>query len=89
MMLEARSRLQDEADKEALEAGSKGHPGRQFLDILTIRRMLVMRDQKGDSAEAIEKSMGLKKGVVDRLGAKGVVELATEQGRARQEVDMV
>ncbi|WPG98879.1 Hypothetical protein R9X50_00167900 [Acrodontium crateriforme] len=89
MMLEARARLQDEADKEALDAGSKGHGGRQFLDILTIRRMLVMRDLNGDSPEDIEKSMGLKKGVVDRLGIKGVIELANEQGRARKEVDMV
>lgn len=54
-----------------------------------IRQILVQRDEKGKSASEIERSMGLKKGVVDRLGARGVVGLAQEQGRANKSVDIV
>ena len=89
MVLDARSRLQDEADIEFQQAGRRGHDGRQFLDVYMIRQILVQRDQQGKSAEQIERSMGLKKGVVGRLGAQGVIGLAQEQGRASKGVDMV
>ncbi len=72
-----------------MEAGRKGHSGRQFLDVYTIRQMLVMRDGQRRSSAEIEKVLGLKKGSVDRLGAPGVVELAQEVGRADKEVNMV
>lgn len=88
-ILDARARLQDEAEKEFMEAGKRGHEGRQFLDVYTIRQILTMRDERGGSSAQIEKALGLKKGVVDRLGMEGVVELANEQGRARKEVDLV
>ncbi|KAK5126684.1 hypothetical protein LTR85_009618 [Meristemomyces frigidus] len=89
MVLDARSRLQGEADIEFQGAARRGHDGRQFLDVYMIRQILVQRDEKGKSAADIERSMGLKKGVVDRLGAKGVVGLAQEQGRADRVVHMV
>ena len=85
-VLDARARLQDEADKEFVEAGKRGHEGRQFLDVFTIRQILTLRDGRGRSAAEIEKALGLKKGVVERLGAKGVVGLAQEVGRAEKEV---
>jgi hypothetical protein len=88
-ILEARSRLQDEAEREFMEAGRRGHDGRKFLDVYTIRQILTMRDERGRSPGEIEKALGLKSGVVERLGMQGVVELAHEQGRARQEIDMV
>lgn len=89
MVLDARSRLQQQADLEFQQAGRRGHEGRQFLDVYMIRDMLVQRDEKGKSAAEIERSMGLRKGVVDRLGAKGVVGLAQEQGRAEKSVHVV
>lgn len=88
-VLSARSRLQDEAEREFMEAGRQGHEGRQFLDVYTVRQILVMRDERGAQKGAIERSMGLKGGVVERLGAKGVVELAKEVGRAQKGVDVV
>lgn len=72
-----------------MDAGRRGHDGRQFLDVFTIRQILTMRDEHRRGATEIEKTLGLKKGVVDRLGAAGVVELAQETGRAQKHVDMV
>ncbi|KAK6390799.1 hypothetical protein LTR65_005403 [Meristemomyces frigidus] len=89
MVLDARSRLQAAADIEFQGAARSGGDGRQFLDVYMIRQILVQRDEKGKSAAEIERSMGLKKGVVDRLGANGVVGLAVEQGRADKMVHMV
>ncbi|KAK3720170.1 hypothetical protein LTR37_003994 [Vermiconidia calcicola] len=88
-VLDARSRLQDEAEQEFMEAGRRGHQGRQFLDVFTIRQMLTMRDEQGKSAAAIEKTLGLKDGAVERLGPKGVFGLAQEMGRAEKEVHVV
>lgn len=72
-----------------MEAGRRGHPGREFLDVFTIRRILVMRDAQGRSPAEIEKALGLKSGCVERLGPAGVVELAQEVGRAEREISMV
>ena len=72
-----------------MEAGRRGHEGRQFLDVFTIRQVLTMRDERGRSSGEIEKALGLKRGVVERLGVQGVFELAQETGRARREIDMV
>jgi hypothetical protein len=88
-VLEARARLQDEAEREFMEAGRRGHDGRQFLDVFTIRQILTLRDERGRSSGEIEKTLGLKRGVVERLGMQGVVQLAQETGRARREIDMV
>jgi len=73
LVLDARSKIQDEADREFLEAGKRGHTGRQFLDVSQIRQILVMRDDRGVEGSEIERQLGLKKGVVERLGSKGVV----------------
>ncbi|OQO03737.1 hypothetical protein B0A48_10402 [Cryoendolithus antarcticus] len=88
LVLEARARLQAEADREFLEAG-RGKAGRQFLDAYTIRQILVMRDGQGKSGAEIEKKMGLKAGVVGRLGKRGVVSVVTEVGRGARGVEMV
>lgn len=87
-VLDARARMQDAADAEFAQAGKKGSTGREFLDVFTIRQMLVMRDERGRSAEEIERVLGLKKGVVDRLGPRGVVTLARE-GVGKGEVAMI
>lgn len=72
MVLTARERLQQQAELEFAKTG-RGDGGRSFLDISTIRQMVVMRDEKRMSAEEIEKSLGLAQGVVGRLGPRGVV----------------
>lgn len=72
MALEARNRIQDAADREFLEAGRKGFPGREFLDVSVLRQVLMMRE-RGLRGEAIEEQLGLKRGVVGRLGTEGVV----------------
>lgn len=38
-----------------------------------IRQVLALRDREGLGAEVIEKRLGLKAGVVGRLGGRGVV----------------
>ncbi|KAK3178179.1 hypothetical protein OEA41_000312 [Lepraria neglecta] len=72
IVLRARERLQQEADTEFAKTG-RGDGGRRFLDVSTIRQVLVMRDDKAMGEEQIEKNLGLAKGVVRGLGAKGVV----------------
>ena len=72
MVLTARERLQQHAKVEFAKTG-RGHGGKSFLDVSTIRQLILMRDEKGMGAEAIEKSLGLAQGVVGRLGPSGVV----------------
>lgn len=72
-----------------MEGGRRGQVGRQYLDVYTIRQILQMRDQRKQPAAEIERALGLKEGVVARLGGAGVVALAYETGRAQQEINMV
>ena len=72
MVLTARERLQQQADVEFAKTG-RGDEGRSFLDVSTIRQLLVLRDEKGLGGEEIEKRLGLAQGVVARLGRSGVV----------------
>ncbi|KAL6716402.1 hypothetical protein ACLMJK_005969 [Lecanora helva] len=73
LVLKARERLQQEAEVEFARTSRSEGGKRGFLDISTIRQILVMRDEKRMSEVEIEKSLGLGAGVVKRLGAKGVV----------------
>jgi hypothetical protein len=43
------------------------------VDAVTLRRALKLRDEAGVADVEIEKRLGLKRGVVGRLGRKGVV----------------
>ncbi|KAK1767098.1 hypothetical protein QBC33DRAFT_559226 [Phialemonium atrogriseum] len=70
-VLESRRRLQESADREFLSGGG-GREGREFLDVGTIRDALVLR-QRGVAAGDIEARLGLRRGVVGRFGAPGVV----------------
>ncbi|KAI9766626.1 MAG: hypothetical protein M1840_006437 [Geoglossum simile] len=72
-LLSARSRLAEQAEAEALGVGKKGFPGRTFVDAVTLRRALKLRDEGGVADAEIEKRLGLKRGVVGRLGRKGLV----------------
>ncbi|KAI9682114.1 MAG: hypothetical protein M1817_000168 [Caeruleum heppii] len=72
-VVQARDRLAGEAERETIEAGRRGHEGRRFLDVVLIRQILMLRDHKGVEAGEIERRLGLKRGVVGRLGQQGVV----------------
>lgn len=74
-LLTARYRLAEEAEAEFAGIGRASSKGRQFLDVVTIRQILVMREKGGPGIEReIENSLGLREGVVGRLGRMGVVE---------------
>lgn len=72
-VLTARERLAEEAEQEFSRVGRMGHTDRRFLDVSTIRQVLMLRDEKGLAGGEIEKILGLKRGVVGKLGPKGVV----------------
>jgi hypothetical protein len=60
-------------ERETELLGRQSHEGREFLDVQTIRQALAMRDKQGLPTREIERLLRLKRGVVDRLGKKGVV----------------
>lgn len=76
-LLTARYRLAEEAEREFARTGKSSAVGRQFLDVHTLRQILVLRDSEGVAEAAIERRLGLKEGVVARLGRKGVVGIGT------------
>lgn len=49
---------------------------REYLPVGDLRMVLGMRDDRGLEGEEIERGLGLKRGLVERLGGKGVVGLA-------------
>ena len=71
--LQARERLAQEAEEEFENLGRRGAAGRRFLDVVTIRQVLMMRDELRKGAEEIETQLGLQKGVVRKMGPRGVV----------------
>ena len=46
------------------------------MDVMTLRQVLMMRDQQQMTDSDIEQKLGLAGGVVKRLGKKGVFEEA-------------
>ncbi|PGH10287.1 hypothetical protein GX51_00044 [Blastomyces parvus] len=76
LVLSSRAELEKAAARELESVGRPNHPGREFLDVVSIRQILAMRDKEGVSEEVIEKQFRLKKGVVGSLGRKGIVGLA-------------
>jgi hypothetical protein len=88
-VLHARAALQAKAEKEERAGRGPGAKGREFLDVWEMRQVLTMRDLQGKDAKEIERKLGLKEGVVARLGGEGVLGLVREQGRERKEVDIV
>ncbi|KAF2476457.1 uncharacterized protein BDR25DRAFT_339463 [Lindgomyces ingoldianus] len=71
-VLQARQRIQDEAEEELAIVGRKGFRGRKYVDAGTIG-LALMRKEKGEAEERIEDSLRIRKGRLRVLG-KGVVE---------------
>lgn len=78
-VLQARRQLQERAELEFEGMGRPGDKGKEFLDVGTIRDVLALR-QRGEAAGDIEARLGLRRGVVDRLGARGVVTSVGDAG---------
>lgn len=78
-ILAARERIAADAQLQAVAegAGDKGGKGRgrEYLPVGLLRMVLGMRDDRRWQGKEIESRLGLKKGVVERLGGKGVVSL--------------
>ncbi|KAJ5960215.1 uncharacterized protein N7479_007365 [Penicillium vulpinum] len=73
LVVTARQRLTEAAEREAEHFGRAGHPGRSFMDALTIQQVLTMRDKQGMRRGDIERFLGLKKGVLEQLGKDEIV----------------
>ncbi|KAJ5337944.1 hypothetical protein N7452_004672 [Penicillium brevicompactum] len=77
LVVTARQRLTKAADEEAEQFGRAGHSGRTFLDALTIQQVLTMRDKQKQRPREIERFLGLRKGILDRLGKDEIVSRIT------------
>jgi len=71
--LRARDKIQRAADTEAENMGKSGFGGRRYVDAYTIRQALELREKGRDPGE-IERELKLQAGMVERLGARGLVE---------------
>lgn len=74
--MEARKRIEEEVEVDKTAMGKPGFEGRRYIDVKTIRRALMLRDEQGVSPPEIERILGLRKGAVSALGTVGVVEAA-------------
>ena len=72
-ILTARSNLTTAAEIEFSQTGKTGFIGREFLDVMLIRQALALRDDGGLEEKEIERRLGLKEGIVRKLGRRGVV----------------
>jgi hypothetical protein len=73
LVLEARKTIAERAEREAERIGKRGFEGREFVDVMTIRRALALRDERGMAEAEIERELDLKRGTMQRLGGRGVV----------------
>lgn len=75
LILQSRKRLQERAENEFNNIGRRGFEGREFMDVYMVTDALKMR-QSGMSLVDIEKRLGLKNGMMAKLGERGVLETA-------------
>ncbi|KAL4784815.1 hypothetical protein BJX76DRAFT_356675 [Aspergillus varians] len=68
----ARQRINKEAEAETEDMGRGRFAGRRYLDALTVRQVIAMRDKQGLGEREIERALRLKTGVVEKVGAKGI-----------------
>jgi len=84
-MLNRRQTLAAQAEAEFEQLGKKGFPGREFIDVMTVRQALAMRDQKGMQADEIEERLNLKPGLMAKLGDRGIVSEAGDNMDGKSE----
>jgi hypothetical protein len=70
-VLEARQRIQDEADRELEQMGRRGFEGRKYIDVGLIQ-LALMRKRHGEPDAKAEEALGLKRGRLAVLG-KGII----------------
>jgi hypothetical protein len=70
--LEARQKLEQAVVTDFEQMGTASYQGREFLDVATIRKVLILRDS-GVEPTAIESKLRLKPGVVGKMGPPGAV----------------
>ncbi len=71
--LAARERIQHAAEDELGRMG-RGLKDREFLDVVIIRQILMLRDKQNMADGEIEQRLGLKSGLVKKLGVRGMIE---------------
>ena len=72
----ARRRLEGEFEEDKVAMGKEGFAGKRQVDIHTIKKALVLRDEQGVTPLEVERILGLRKGAVNALGGVGVLEAA-------------
>ena len=72
-VLTARENLAKAADAEFARVRYEGGGARKFLDVMTIRQILMLRDEKRMGGAEIDMKLELAAGTVQRLGRRGVV----------------
>lgn len=73
LVMQARKRWQEKAEQEIENVGRAGFAGREMMDAGLVTEALKMR-QRGVPIEDIEKRLGLKSGIMAKLGERGVLE---------------
>lgn len=73
---EARDRLRSQAEAELHDLGSAHAKGRRFADMRHLLDAIRMRDS-GASLREVERNLGLRAGILERLGKPGVVSHAS------------
>ncbi|KAM5342819.1 hypothetical protein ACJ41O_013785 [Fusarium nematophilum] len=76
--LEARQRLQEEAEEDFAAMG-RGVQGRRFLDMRTVVDAMKLRDH-GVAEKEIESRLRIQPGLLRRLGPKGILSHVTSPG---------
>ncbi|KAF7563257.1 hypothetical protein G7046_g874 [Stylonectria norvegica] len=74
--LDARQRLQQEADNDLEAIGRTGAQGRRFLDMRTVVDAIKLRDH-GQSPREIEIKLRIQPGLLDKLGRQGILSHVT------------
>lgn len=75
-MLQNRNRLQEEIEADYSRSSSEG---RRFVDVITIRQALQLRDAGMPEAQ-VEERLGMKKGTVRQFGPRGVFGVPDQRG---------
>ena len=72
----ARKHIEDQVEEDKTAMKRQDFAGRRYVDVQTIRKALMLRDEQGVAPPEIERILGLRKGAVNALGGIGVIEAA-------------